>query len=112
MTYIFQRGESVALALAVVSGDAAAVDIVTAAMKRVAPGRSGVDPSAPIVATFGVSFVAATTSDPAHWLLSLAPASSAALAAGNYVADARLIVGSGVAITETIAITLRDAVTS
>jgi hypothetical protein len=106
--YIFQRGETVAVALQVVAGDAATVSAVTAAMKPVAAGRASVDPAAAVAATFEVTFDA---SGP-RWLLSLSPVVSAALAAGRYVADARLVVGGGVAITETVALTLRDAVTS
>jgi hypothetical protein len=69
MTYTFQRGESVALALAVVSGDPAVVGAVTAAVKPVVEGRALPDPSAPVVANFGVAFFAASGADPARWLL-------------------------------------------
>jgi len=112
LTYIFQRGETVALALAVVSGDPAIVGTVTAAMKPAVEGRSWPDPAAPAVADFTVSFVAASGADPARWFLTLTPAVTAALAAGDYLADAKLTVGGGVAITETIGLRLRDAVTS
>lgn len=112
MTYTFQRGETVALALAVVTGDPGVVGAVTAAVKPAVEGRALPDPAAPVVATFGVAFVAASGADPARWLLTLTPAQTAALPAGSYLADARLTVGGGVAITETIGLRLRDAVTS
>jgi hypothetical protein len=112
MTYTFQRGETVALALAVVSGDPAVVGAVTAAMKPAVEGRALPDPAAPVVANFSVAFAAASGPDPARWLLTLSPAVTAALPAGSYLADARLGMAGGVAITETIGLRLRDAVTS
>lgn len=112
MTYTFQRGETVALALAVVSGDPTVVGAVTAAIKPVAEGRRTPDPATPVAADFDVAFVAGSWADPARWLLTLTPAITAALPAGSYFADARLTVGGGVTITETISLQLRDAVTS
>jgi hypothetical protein len=110
--YIFQRGETVSLALAVVSGDAAVVISVTAAIKPVTAGRGTPDPAVPVAASFAVSFSAAAAGEPARWLLTLPPAVTAALPAGSYLADARLVTAGGVCITETVALTLRDAVTS
>lgn len=110
--YTFQRGETVSLALAVVSGDPARVASVTAAVKPVTAGRSTPDPTVPVAASFDVSFAAAAFDEPARWLFTLTPAMSASLAAGSYLADARLVVAGGVCITETVALTLRDAVTS
>lgn len=49
MTYIFQRGETVGISLALVSGDFADVSAITAAMKPVAAGRSGVDGATPAI---------------------------------------------------------------
>jgi len=110
--YSFQRGETISLALEAVSGDPLAVSAVTAAMKPLAPGRAAPDPDAAVAATFVVSFVAASGSDPARWLLTLSAAESAALAAGSYSADARLVIGGGVAITDTVRLRLEDAVTT
>jgi hypothetical protein len=110
--YVFQRGETVSLALQIVSGDPAAVTAVTAAIKPVTPGRGTPDPAVPVAARFAVSFAPAAGDQPARWLLTLAPAVSAGLVAGSYLADARLQVAGGVSITETVALTLRDAVTS
>lgn len=112
MTYTFQRGETVALALAVVAGDPAVVGTVTAAIKPAVEGRQTPDPATPIATSFDVTFAAASQTDPARWLLTLTPAVTSALAAGSYLADARLTVGGGVVITETISLRLRDAVTS
>jgi hypothetical protein len=112
MSYIFQRGETVSLALAVVSGDPGIVTGVTAAIKPVTPGRGTPDPGVPVAANFSVSFVGAQGNESARWLLTLSPATSAALSAGSYLADARLAMTGGVSITETVALSVRDAVTS
>jgi len=111
MTYTFQQGESIAMALDVVSGDPGIVGAVSAAMKPVAAGRSSADPTTAVAAAFDVSFIAANANDPARWLLSLSPSVSAELLPGSYVADARLTVGGGVLITETVAIRIRPSVT-
>jgi hypothetical protein len=110
--YVFQRGETVSLALEAVSGDPLMVSAVTAAMKPLAPGRATPDPEAAVAATFSVTFVAAGGGDPARWLLTLSAVESAALAAGSYAADARLVIGGGVAITDMVRLRLEDAVTT
>lgn len=111
-TFTFQRGETVSLALDAVQGDPLTVTSVTAAMKAVAAGRTLVDPAAAVAATFSVSPRVAAGNIPAGWTLTLSAATSAALAAGTYLADAKLIVAGGVMITEPVAIRMIDAVTS
>ena len=110
-TFTFQRGETVSVALDAVQGDPLTVSSVTAAMKPVAAGRSMIDPSAPVAATFAVSPRVAAGGIPAGWTLTLSPAVSANLAAGTYLADAKLNVAGGVTITEPVAIRMIDAVT-
>jgi hypothetical protein len=105
-TYTFQRGETVSLALDAVQGDPATVTSVTAAMKPVAAGRTMIDPTAAVAATFVVS------NRVGGWTLTLSAATSAALVAGTYLADAKLIVAGGVTITEPVAIRMIDAVTA
>ena len=111
-TYTFQRGETVSIALDAVQGDPATVTSVTAALKPVAAGRTLVDPGATVAATFSVSNRAAAGNIPAGWTLTLSAAISAGLAAGTYLADARLVVAGGVTITEPVAIRMIDAVTT
>ncbi len=41
--YIFQRGETISLALDAVTGDPLSVTAISAAMKAVAPGRTSVN---------------------------------------------------------------------
>jgi hypothetical protein len=110
-TYSFQRGETVSLALDAVTGDPATVTSVTAAMKPVAAGRTLVDPGAAVAASFSVTNRVAAGQIPAGWTLTLSAAVSGALAAGTYLADAKLVVAGGVTITEPVAIRMIDAVT-
>ena len=111
-TYTFQRGETVSIALDAVQGDPLTVSSVTAAMKPVAAGRSMVDPGAAVAATFTVTSRVAAAGIPAGWTLTLGAAVSVGLAAGTYLADARLVVSGGVTITEPVAIRMIDAVTA
>lgn len=106
MTYVFQRGETVAVALEIVSGTFADVTAISAAMKPLAAGRSSVDAA---VAAVPLSIAADGT---AGWTLTLDAAICAALSPGSYAADARLVVGSGVVITDPVAIRIVEAVTS
>lgn len=110
--FTYQRGETISLALDAVEGDPLTVGAVTAQLKAVAPGRTSIPAGAPIAASFSVSTRAATTEFPAGWTLTIPSAASAALSAGSYLADARLEVGTGVVITDQIAIRLREPVTT
>ena len=110
--FTYQRGETISLALDAVEGDPLTVGAVTAQLKAVAPGRTSIPAGAPIAVSFGVSTRAATTEFPAGWTLTIPAAASAALSAGSYLADARLEVGTGVVITDQIAIRLREPVTT
>jgi hypothetical protein len=108
--YIFQRGETISLALDAVTGDPQTVSSISAAMKAVAPGRTGISPDAPVAAAFSITPRAATADQPAGWNLTIDASFSASLSPGNYLADARLGSAGGVTITDSIAITIRDSV--
>lgn len=110
--FVFQRGETISLALDAVTGDPLQVTAVSAAMKTVAPGRTGVSASAPVAAVFNILARPASGDIAPGWTLTVNAAQSALLAAGPYLADARLEIGGGVIITESIAITLRESVSS
>lgn len=110
--FIFQRGETIALALDAVTGDPLSVTAISAAMKMVAPGRTGVNAGAPVAALFAISPRAVQGETPPGWNLTVDAARSAALAAGSYLADARLTVAGGVVITESVAISLRESVSA
>jgi hypothetical protein len=110
--FVYQRGETISLALDALSGDPASVSGVTAQMKAVPPGRSSVPADTPIAATFAIVSRAAAGDIPPGWTLTIDAATSAALLAGAYLADARIVSAGGVIITEQVAIRIRDAVTS
>lgn len=110
--FTYQRGETILLALDAVSGDPISVGAVTAQLKAVPPGRTSIPAGAPVAANFAVSTRVASPEFPAGWTLAIPASASAALAAGSYLADARLEVGTGVVITDQIAIRLRDPVTT
>jgi hypothetical protein len=111
MTYTFQRGETLSLALDAVTGDPLSVSGISAVMKAVPPGRTGVPDGAPVAATFSISRRSAQGDIPAGWTLTVSAPLSAALAPGNYLADARLEVAGGVILTEPVAIRIAPSVT-
>lgn len=110
--YTFQRGETISLALDAVKGDPLSVTAIGAGMKAVAPGRTGISLETPVAAVFAIAPRAAQGDIPPGWTLTIDAASSTALQAGSYLADARLEVGGGVIITETVAISLREGVSA
>jgi hypothetical protein len=110
--YIFQRGETITLALDAVTGDPLTVTAISAAMKMVGPGRTSVSAETPVAATFAINPRLVQGDIPAGWNLTVNAANSAALAAGNYLADAKLSIGGGIVITNSIAITLRESVSA
>lgn len=106
MTYTFQRGETLSLALDLMSGSFASVTAIVAALKPLAAGRTTVDAAAPAIT------LSTAANGTTGWTLTLSAAVCATLVPGSYVADARLTIGSGVVITEPIAVRIVEAVTS
>ncbi len=110
--YIFQRGETISLALDAVSGDPLAVTAISASAKAVAPGRTSVSAGTPVAAAFNISPRAAVGDIPPGWTLTIPATVSAGLAAGAYLADARIEVGSGVVVTESVALRIKESVSA
>ncbi|MEY4501464.1 MAG: hypothetical protein RIS52_1354 [Pseudomonadota bacterium] len=110
--YVFQRGETISLALDAVTGNPLDVAVITAQLKAVPPGRTSVSADAPVAATFVIAARPAVGAIPPGWTLSIAAPTSAVLPAGAYLADARLEVAGGVIVTESIAIRLRQSVSA
>ncbi|RDV06076.1 hypothetical protein DXH95_01110 [Sphingorhabdus pulchriflava] len=109
--YIFQRGETISLALDAVTGDPLSVTAINAVMKAVPPGRTSVPDSAPVAATFSIIPRAAQADIPPGWTLTIDALTSATLQSGAYLADARLQVAGGVIVTEPVAIRIKPSVT-
>lgn len=110
--YVFQRGETISLALDAVTGDPATVTAITAKLKAVPPGRTTVSAASPAAATFAIVNRAAAGEFPAGWTLMIAAAASSALTPGAYLADARLEVAGGVIVTESVALRIRESVST
>ncbi len=110
--YIFQRGETISLALDALSGDPLAVSNISAAMKAVAPGRTSAAADAPVAAAFAITPRTASGDIPAGWTLTIAATVSQALTPGSYVADARIEIAGGVVITESIALRIKQSVSA
>lgn len=99
------------LALDAVQGDPTIVTSVSAAIKPVAAGRTMIDPAAAVAATFVVTTRVASSGLPRGWTLTIPAGVSAAIPGGTYLADAKLVAGGVVTITEPVAIRMIDAVT-
>lgn len=110
--YIFQRGETMSLALDAVTGDPASVSVITAQLKAVPPGRTTVPAGAAAAASFSIVSRAAAGEVPPGWTLTIPAATSAMLAPGAYLADARLEIAGGVIVTESVAIRIRQSVSA
>ncbi len=110
--YLFQRGETISLALDALSGDPLSVSVISASMKAVAPGRNVVDAAAPVAATFTIAPRGASGDIPAGWNLTVAANVSAGLPPGTYLADAKITAGGGVIITDTIAVRIQQSVSA
>ena len=110
--YLFQRGETISLALDAVTGDPGDVTAITAQLKAIPPGRTSVPPGEPVAADFAISTRAATPEAPGGWTLIIPAATSAGLTPGHYLADARLVIAGSVVLTEPVALRIRQAVTT
>jgi hypothetical protein len=111
--FIFQRGETISLALDALTGDPLTVSDVSAVMKAVAPGRTSVAPDAPVAAAFAIQARAADAENPAGWTLSIPALVSSTLQPGVYAADARLEMANGdIIVSETVDISVRPSVTA
>jgi hypothetical protein len=110
--FIFQRGETITLALDAVAGNPLDVTAISAQLKAVPPGRTFVPEDAPAVASFIATPRAAQGTVPPGWTLTISANTSGALSPGSYLADARLEVAGGVIVTESVAIRLRPTVTT
>ncbi|MFC4291497.1 hypothetical protein ACFOWX_03615 [Sphingorhabdus arenilitoris] len=111
--YIFQRGETISLALDALSGDSLSVSSISAVMKAVAPGRTSAAPGAPVAAAFAIEPRMAGDDNPAGWTLTVPAMVSADLPPGSYIADARLELTDGkVVVSDSITMSIRPSVSA
>jgi hypothetical protein len=108
--YIYQRGEPIAYALRVKSGDPSGYT-VSAKLKPVGPNVTAVpDQAVASAAEFQVNFVAASGGVPAHWLLTIDAATARALPGNRYIADEKLTFGGvAVKVTEPVVIVIKNS---
>jgi len=111
-SYIFQRGETILVALDAVEGDPLLITSVAAKMRALRPGKRTIDAGAPVAATFDVSAREAAGDLPPGWTLTIDEATSAGLAVGSYLADAKLAFAGGTFITEPITIQITEPATT
>jgi len=112
LAYSFQRGETISLPLYAAQGDSLSVSAIEAKLRKLAPGKRTLDPDTPVAATFAVSAREATVDVPAGWTFTIDAAASAALAGGLYLADARMVVASGVVVTHPVMIQIEEPATT
>lgn len=105
----FQRGEPIGFALRLDEGDADGLEL-SALLK---PARRWYMPRAFVepVAELDITFVPATESEAAHWLLGLSAADAAPLGTGTFATDARLTLdGEPVGVTDPVWIVIDESV--
>jgi hypothetical protein len=110
--YTYQRGETIQIALDAVEGDPTLITAITAKMRALRPGKRTIDLGAPDAATFAVSERAAVDDQPGGWTMTIDATTSAGLAVGSYLADAKLVVAAGTFITEPLEIQITEPATS
>lgn len=108
---VFQRGETVMLALDVQSGDSDQVTGIVAKLRRLPVGNYSLKADADVAATFTVVPRAASGLIAEGWDLTIPAATSAALTAGQYLADARIEIAGVVVTTNPIIVEIREPAT-
>lgn len=112
-TYTFSRGETIILALNLISGGVLGdVTAIEAVVRRFGIGAVTLDPAQPIDASFTVATRSPVGLDLGGWTLEISPTVSEALAPGLYLADARLTLVSREMITSSVIIEVREAAVS
>ncbi|SMF70485.1 hypothetical protein [Allosphingosinicella indica] len=109
--YVFQRGETISLALDAIEGDAGSVSAIAADLRPLSNGRVEATEDAPIAASFTISDRAAEGDDPGGFNLVITAAFSADLSPGLYIADARVTVAGGVIVTDPVTLRIAEPVT-
>ena len=110
-TYSFKRGETITLAIDIVSGNRADVDSVAAKLRPLEPGSNELAADANLAATFEVTPRDVSGDVPAGWTLVIDAATSTSLPAGRYLADARLALGGSVETTESVIVAIEEPAT-
>jgi hypothetical protein len=112
MEFVVKRGETLTILLDDMDGIAAEVASVTARLRPGIASKRAVDPDEPAEADFAVVSRAAEGNDPAGWGLILSATTTAGIATGFYMVDARLVMDGGTEIvTDPLAIRVTEPAT-
>lgn len=109
-TFVFDRGETIAIALEISTGDPSLVTDVVAKLQFVPWGQEDPSPGQAPAALFTAAAYPAVGNSPAGYTLTIAAGVSATLEPGLYHTDARLVVAGGVIITDRVAIEVRSTI--
>lgn len=109
--YTFQRGETISLALDAITGSTGDVSSITARIRKLLPGKTDLASTTPVSESFDITTRAATAELPAGWLLTLSPAKSVKLQAGNYLTDAEITLAGGTYITDPVMLIIKEPAT-
>lgn len=112
LTYVFARGATIQVLLDVIEGNPAAIASIEARLRKLKPGKVTLDAAAPIAAVFDVSSRAASPDVPAGWTLTIDEATSISLAAGSYLADAKIVVAGGTITTDPVRVQITEPATA
>ena len=103
--FIFQTGETIVIAIDAMTGDPSSVTAITGKIKRVPRFSSPLAADEIDEADFIVTPRAAAGDVPAGWNL----VTNTVLPPGSYLADARLVVGGSVIVTDAVNITIKQS---
>tara|TARA_R110002051_G_scaffold325869_1_gene432681 strand:+ start:29133 stop:29486 length:354 start_codon:yes stop_codon:yes gene_type:complete len=85
---------------------------VTSDLKKAINGSQVPNGNAAVILSLTPAYVVAVGEVAAHWRFEITAAQTAALPSGNYISDARFVMGGKVYVSPAIRITLQDAVTA
>lgn len=109
--YAFKRGETISLSLDLVEGTFSDIVSIEAAIRRLSPGAEALSPDDKVYGTFDIVWRASTSSEVAGWTLTYDAADSEKLDLGLYEIDARVSVGSGLQISNSVVIRIIEPAT-
>jgi hypothetical protein len=108
-SYVFDRGETITIALQISAGDPSLVTAVAANLKKMPPANVQLSPASPVIAAFVTAAYPAAGLEPAGWTLSIAAGVSTTLEVGTYITAARVTIAGSVIITDPVSIEIQEA---
>lgn len=109
--YAFKRGETISLSLDLVEGESEEIASIEASLRRISPGAEELQPDDRVYGDFDIVWRPSTSSEVAGWTLTYMDEDSELLDLGYYEIDARLEVGSGLQISNSVVIRIIEPAT-